>query len=122
MLKSRLANHGTAAGVGVATAIAVYLIYNDALPTLADVKMAQPDDNAAESARKHAAWKSAALIGAVFFVARDLNSYLISGVALVGIDLMHKHANQVNPTTGRADVYHTQSVSDIRPRPEYDSE
>lgn len=121
MIKSRL-RIDTATMVGVGTATAVYLIYNNALPNLADIRLAQPDDSTAETMRKHAAWKSAALIGVVFLVARDLNSYIISGVALVGIDIMHKHANQVNPATGKVDAGTTQRVSEIRPIPDYDSE
>jgi hypothetical protein len=31
----------------------------------------------------------------VFLVARDLNSYIISGAALVGIDYMYKHNNAI---------------------------
>lgn len=102
-MKSRLAPD-SATMVGLLTAGGVYLIYNNALPTVTDVKAAPPHDQLAEQSRKAAAWKSAALIGAVFLVARDLNSYIISGVALVGIDLMYKHANAVNPSTGRMDV------------------
>lgn len=118
--KSRL-RPDTATMTGVLTALGVYMIYTNSLPNITDIKMAQPDDRAVESARKHAAWKSAALIGVVFLVARDLNSYIISGTALVGIDLMHKHANQVNPTTGKVHDDGTSTISGYRPRPEYDA-
>lgn len=90
--------------VGLLTAAGVYLVYNSALPTLADVREAPPNNNTVESARKSAAWKSAALVGVVFLIARDLNSYVISGLALVGIDYMYKHHNAIEPTTGKLDA------------------
>lgn len=94
----------TATMVGLLTAGGVYLIYNNALPTVADVRTADPHDGDVEAARKAATWKGLALIGAVFLVARDLNSYIISGSALIGIDLMYKHANAVHPATGKIDT------------------
>lgn len=89
--------------VGVLTSVGVYLIYNNALPNLTDIRSAPPNDSDVESERKAAAWKSAALLGVVFLVSHDLNSYIISGVALAGIDYMHKHANGIHPATGKLD-------------------
>jgi hypothetical protein len=94
----------SATEVGLLTAVGVYLIYNNSLPAIADVRQASPHDGDVESARKSAAWKSAALIGLVFLVARDINSYIISGGALVGIDYMYKHHNAVSPATGKVDA------------------
>lgn len=103
MFPSRLAPD-SATMVGLLTAAGVYLIYNNALPNLTDLRTAQPHDQDVETCRKQAAWKSVALIGVVFLVARDFNSYIISGAALVGIDYMYKHANAVEPSTGKLDV------------------
>jgi hypothetical protein len=89
--------------VGLLTAAGVYLIYSNSLPTMADIRLGPPNDNDVEATRKSAAWKSAVLIGLVFLVARDLNSYIISGGALVGIDYMYKHHNAIEPSTGRLD-------------------
>jgi hypothetical protein len=121
---SRLANPDSATMIGVLTAAGVYLIYNNALPTVTDLRTAPAHDTDAESARKAAAWKSAALIGVVFLVARDLNSYIISGAALVGIDYMYKHANGTNPQTGKLDAGGggdtvAPSLSQAYPLPDY---
>ena len=91
----------SATEVGILTAVGVYLIYQNALPNMADIRLAPPNDNTIDKTRKAAAWKSAALIGLVFLVARDLNSYIISGAALVGLDYMYKHANAMNASTGK---------------------
>lgn len=109
--------------VGVLTAAGVYLIYNNALPTVTDVRSAPQHDDDVETARKHAAWMSAALVGLVFLVARDVNSYVISGGALIGLDYMYKHHNTVNPATGKADVGNTGlsiASSESYPLPEYE--
>lgn len=102
-LKSAL-RPDSATMVGLLTAAGVYLIYNQAVPNLTDLRLASPNNAAVESERKKAAWESAALVGIVFLVSRDLNSYLISGTALVGLDLMTKHADSVNPATNKTDT------------------
>jgi hypothetical protein len=94
----------SATSVGILTAIGVYLIYTNSLPNAADVRLAPANNEDIDSARKGAAWKSAALITLVFVVARDLNSYIISGAALVGIDYMYKHHNAIEPATGKLDA------------------
>lgn len=86
---------------GLAEAAAVYVIYQAALPNHADIRSAPPHNSDIESARKGAAWKSAAVLGFVFLLTQDLNSFLIGGLALGGIDYMTKHANGISPSTGK---------------------
>jgi len=86
---------------GLAEAAAVYVIYTAALPNHADIRSAPPHNTDIEMARRGAAWKSAAVLGFVFLLTRDLNSFLIGGLALGGIDYMTKHANGINPSTGK---------------------
>lgn len=88
---------------GLAEAAAVYTIYGAALPNHADIRSAQAHNPDIEAARKAAAWKSAAVLGFVFLLTRDLNSFLIGGLALGGIDYFYKHSNGVNPATGKLD-------------------
>ena len=87
--------------IGLAEAAAVYVIYQSALPNHADIRSAPAHDNDIDAARKRAAWKAAAVLGFVFLLTQDLNSFLIGGLALGGIDIMTKHANGVNPATGK---------------------
>lgn len=125
MALSRLVNVDSGTMVGLLTAAGVYLIYNNALPNAADIRVSQPHDQDVETERKHAAWKSVALVGIVFLVSRDLNSYIISGASLVGIDLMYKHANAVHPATGKIDTTSSDgssiapSLSGAYPMPDY---
>lgn len=87
--------------VGLAEAAAVYVIYQSALPNHADIRSADPHNSDIEAARKRAAWKAASILGLVFLLTQDVNSFLIGGAALGGIDLMTKHANAVHPATGK---------------------
>lgn len=114
----------SATTVGLLTAMGVYLIYNNALPNAADVRAASPHNEDAEAERKQAAWKSAALIGLVFLVARDFNSYVISGAALIGVDFMYKHANAVHPSTGKVDMGGADMIGNaaVHSLPDYESD
>jgi len=111
-MRSRLPGLDSATTIGVLTAAGVYLIYNNALPSIADIRTAPEHNQDVETSRKHAAIMSAVLVGGVFVIARDLNSYIISAAALVGLDLMYKHANAVNPGSGRVEMIGRESTSD----------
>jgi hypothetical protein len=87
--------------IGLAEAAAVYAIYMAAVPNHTDIRSADPHNVDVEASRKRAAWQSAAVIGLVFLITQDLNSFLIGGAAIGGIDLMVKHANAVHPATGK---------------------
>lgn len=87
--------------IGLAEAAAVYVIYQSALPNHADIRSAPAHNTDIEAARKKAAWKSAAVLGFIFLISRDVNSFLIGGLALGGVDFMAKHSNGVNPMTGK---------------------
>ncbi len=87
--------------VGLAEAAAVYVIYQSALPSHADIRSADAHNGDIEASRKRAAWKAASILGLVFLITQDVNSFLIGGAALGGIDLMVKHANAVHPATGK---------------------
>jgi hypothetical protein len=100
MLKSVLKPESSIT-IGLAEVAAVYAIYQTSLPNHADIQSAKPHDNTIESARKKAAWKSASVLGFVFLLTRDVNSFLLGGLALAGIDFMVKHSNGVNPMTGK---------------------
>lgn len=87
--------------IGLAEAAAVYVVYQSALPNHADIRSADAHNTDVEATRKRAAWKCASILGLVFLITQDVNSFLIGGAALAGIDLMVKHANAVHPATGK---------------------
>lgn len=89
---------------GLATGIAVLLIYQNALPSHADMRVGSANDNDIESARRGAAIKASALVGIVFLLTRDINTFILSGSTVVGIDYLAKHHNAINPGTGKFDT------------------
>jgi len=100
-LKSAIKAPENAMLLGLAEAAAVFAVYQHAVPNQTDIRSADPHNIDVEAARKRAAWVSAAIIGLTYVITRDLNSVLIGGAALAGMDMMVKHANGVNPSTGK---------------------
>lgn len=98
---------------GLATGIAVLFIYNSALPSHADIRTGEPNNTDIEAARKGAAIKSTALVGLVFLLTRDLNTFILSGATVAGIDYLAKHHNAINPQTGSLDT--TSGVDNTMP-------
>lgn len=105
--------------VGILEAIGIYLIYNAHLPAHADVRTVPAFNDDIESSRKTAAIESAALIGLVFAMTRDLNALIIGGVAMIGVDWSYKQSNAVNPATGKMDVATQTIAPNVYPLPDY---
>ena len=89
---------------GLATAIAVLFIYNNALPSSADIRAGNPNNTDLEAARKSAAIQASALVGLVFLITRDLNTFILSGATVAGVDYVAKHHNAYNGATGKLDT------------------
>lgn len=88
------------AGLSVATV--VYATYSRATPSVADMRVGKSGDDDIESARKQAAWVSAAVVAGVSLIAKDTNIFVMGGAMIIALDWMTRHANQVNPISGRA--------------------
>lgn len=114
---------------GLAEGAIVVSIYQHALGAgITDLRTAQPHDTDVEAARKQAAWTSAAVLGILFLLTRDRNSFLIGGAMLAGVDLTVKHANAVHPDTGKLDdnllasTSVSPELSEAYPLPDYATE
>lgn len=91
-------------GVGLATAAVVWSIYLNATPTVADVRVGPSQDENIESSRKMAAWTSAGVVGGISLVAKDPMIFILGGSMVVAVDWWYRHANAVDPDTGKATV------------------
>ena len=89
-------------GMGLAVGALVGLIYQHAMPSLIDHRVADQNDETARSAEKTAAITSALVVTGVAALAKDPTVFVIGGAVVIGFSLWHKHANLVNPLTGRA--------------------
>lgn len=88
-------------GVGLATAALVYSTYNGALPSVADVRTAKPNNADVNASRRLAAWTSAGVVGAVSLMAKDPTVFVIGGAMVIALDWWHRYADQVNPQIGK---------------------
>lgn len=100
--------------LGIANGAIVMAIYNGAVPSIASVRASEHGDKDIEASRKQAAWTSASVLGFMFLLTRDRNSFLIGGLVLAGTDIMVKHANGWNPMAGmlQADTGETAHLDD----------
>lgn len=105
--------------VGLFGAAGVFLIYNNALPSAASIRAGAPRDEDIEASRKKAAYLSLGLVIVSFAVARSVDSYIITGAALIGIDYMYKHENAINPLTQTTETGTTTMDASIHPLPDY---
>jgi predicted NBD/HSP70 family sugar kinase len=89
---------------GLATATLVYGIYRNALPTVADIRVAPKADHDVEAAERSAAWFAGAIVGAVSLLAKDATIFVIGGGMVVGMSWWYRHADAVDPVAGVASM------------------
>ena len=85
---------------GLATGAVVYSVFNQATPSIADIRTAAPNDATIDTSRKQAVIMSAGLVGAISLIAKDPTIFIIGGAIIIGMDWWTRHANAVNPKTG----------------------
>lgn len=106
--------------IGVITGVADALIWKHFVgPSIADIRTAEPFNGDIEKAER-----TALIAGSVFTLlvagfTRSAEVFAIGGTVLVGLDFATKHANAVNPQTGK--IAQGQNESTSYPMPEYSS-
>lgn len=88
----------------LAVAALVGGIYANATPTIADIRAVPPGDPNIQASRKQAAWLAAAVVSGISLLAKDPTIFVMGGAMVIGFDWFHRHADAVNPTTGKASV------------------
>lgn len=96
------------AEVSVPAALAVAAlvggIYANATPTLADIRGVEPGNPNVAASRKQAAWLAAAAVSGISLLAKDPTIFVMGGAMVIAFDWFHRHADRVDPTTGKASV------------------
>ena len=100
--------------VALATGTMVYAIYSNTTPSIADIRTADQFNADVASSRKQAAWTAAAVVAGISLITKDPNPFILGGALIIGMDWAHRHADMVNPLTGRA-VAADLTMSDIVP-------
>lgn len=85
---------------GVATGVVVYGVYQNAMPSVADIRSLDANNADLNKAERTASWTAAAVVAGVSLIARDPTIFIIGGSVMVAMAWMHRHANAVHPTTG----------------------
>lgn len=107
--------------IGVGAAFVGIMIYNHFLPSIADIRTAQPFNPDVETAERQALFASTAFVLVTAGLTRSIEVFIIGGVAIVLVDYIAKHANAVSPDTGKM-VQPTPTASGLSesfPMPDY---
>ncbi len=99
-------------GVGLATAALVWGVYNVALPTVADVRVGQPNDADLSAAERAATWASAAAVSGVSLLAKDPTVFIIGGSMVVLMAWWQRHSNANDSSLGSATMPSSRTVMD----------
>ena|SRR5712691_2003792 len=107
--------------IGVLVGIVDVEIWRHFVPSVADVRTAQPFNTDIEAAER-----TALLVGSLFTLVvagftRSAEVFAIGGLALVAMDYATKHANAVHPDTGKmaSPMPVPTGVSESYPMPDY---
>ena len=85
--------------VALATAGAVYGVYQLSLPSLADARAVEPNRPDLAAAERQALILSVGLAGGIAVLAADSTPFIVGGLFAVALSWLHRHSNQINSTT-----------------------
>jgi hypothetical protein len=86
----------------LALGVAVYGIFQVNLPSVTEVRAADLQNKDVESAERAATWESAGLVATISLIAKDPTIFLVGGLITIGLAWKYRHANMVNPMSGKA--------------------
>lgn len=86
----------------LATMTAVYAIYSYGVPSIADVRTAQPGNTDVDAAERSASWMAAGAVAGISLLAKDPTIFILGGATVIGLAWWTRHANMVNPELGKA--------------------
>lgn len=86
-------------GVGLATMAGVWVIYQNSLPPVADIRTGANNDPDASAAEKRARWTAAAVVVGVSVLTGDATVFVMGGLAIILESWAHRHANAFDPTS-----------------------
>lgn len=87
-------------GVGLATAALVWGVYNSALPSVAEARVASAHDSNLAATERAAAWTAAAAVAGISLLSKDPTVFVLGGGMIVALSWWHRHANHFDDTIG----------------------
>jgi hypothetical protein len=104
-------------GIGLATAGLVLAIHSKAVPSMADVRVGQPNDDHIDRSERAATWASVGVVSAISLLTKDPTIFIIGGSTAVALAWWTRHGNMVNPLTGTASMEGLVQRLDLAPQP-----
>jgi hypothetical protein len=86
----------------LALGVACYGIFQVNLPSITETRAADMADPHIESAERAATWECAGLVSTLSLIAKDPTIFTIGGLITIALAWKYRHANAVNPMTGKA--------------------
>lgn len=107
--------------LGVVVGLANTVIFLHFLPPVADVKGADTFNTDIETSEREALMITTAFTLLVAGFARSLETFMIGGAVIVGVDFAFKHANAVVPGTSKMAPANAQTIDagTSHPLPDY---
>jgi hypothetical protein len=93
-------NPSQSVGVGIGIGAVDLLIFSHFVPSITDVRSANPQNQDVETARRQATLYCVGVNGLVSLMTRDWNVFLIGGAVTAAMSWLVVHANTVHPQTG----------------------
>lgn len=87
--------------VAVACGGLVFAIYQMSLPSLADSRAVETGNRDLGAAERQALWTSVGVCSGISLIAGDPTPFIVGGLMACGLSWLHRHANAVDPLTGR---------------------
>jgi hypothetical protein len=111
--------------LGVLVGLGDLLIFQHFMPTVADVRTADSFNPDIESAERTALLVTVAFTLLVSGAVRSLDTFVIAGAVIVATDFAYKHANAVNPNTGKMTPVSNSGgggdAASVHPLPDYNT-
>lgn len=105
---------------GILVGIADVLIWRHFVPNVADIRTAPQFNGDIESAERSALIIGTGVTLLIAGFAKSAKVFAIGGIILAGLDFATKHANAVNPNTGKMAAA-SSAESTSYPMPDYES-
>lgn len=104
-------------GIGLATAGLVLAIHSQATPSMADIRVGNPNDDHIDRSERAATWASVGVVSAISLLTKDPTIFIIGGATAVAMAWWTRHGNMVNPMTGTASMEGLVQRLDLAPQP-----
>lgn len=88
--------------VALATGTLVFGIYQVITPSTADIRTVEPGNRDVEASERQATWTAAVAVAGISLITKDPNPFIVGGALVIAMAWSKRHANFVNPLTGRA--------------------